>query len=115
MRVSMKYNGTPTSCEAFSYGQVEDYTVNISLTAREIAGNNALSFNLYPNPVKGDVLNISNLESPSTYRIFNMMGQELGSGKIENESIYVGSLKTGTFLIEVSNGTSTLTKRFIKE
>ena len=115
MRVSMKYNGTPTSCETFSYGQVEDYTVNISLTAREIAGNNALSFNLYPNPVKGDVLNISNLESPSTYRIFNMMGQELGSGKIENESIYVGSLKTGTFLIEVSNGTSTATKRFIKE
>ena len=115
MRVSMKYNGTPTSCETFSYGQVEDYTVNISLTAREIAGNNALSFNLYPNPVKGGVLNISNLESPSTYRIFNMMGQELGSGKIENESIYVGSLKVGTFLIEVSNGTATTTKRFIKE
>ena len=41
--------------------------------------------------------------------------QELGRGKIENESIYVGSLKTGTFLIEVSNGTSTATKRFIKE
>ena len=44
-----------------------------------------------------------------------MMGQELGSGKIENESIYVGSLKTGTFVIEVSNGKSSLTKRFIKE
>ncbi len=29
LRVSMKYNGTPTSCEAFDYGEVEDYTVNI--------------------------------------------------------------------------------------
>jgi len=29
MRVSMKYNGTPTSCESFTYGEVEDYTVNI--------------------------------------------------------------------------------------
>ncbi len=29
MRVSMKYNGIPTSCETFSYGEVEDYTVNI--------------------------------------------------------------------------------------
>ncbi len=29
MRVSLKYNGVPTSCETFSYGQVEDYTVNI--------------------------------------------------------------------------------------
>ena len=116
MRVSMKYNGTPTSCETFSYGQVEDYTVNITSSARIDETSSArISFNLYPNPVKGDVLNIANLESQSTYRIFNMMGQELGSGKIENESIYVGSLKTGTFLIEVSNGTSTLTKRFIKE
>ncbi|MEO9966524.1 MAG: reprolysin-like metallopeptidase [Reichenbachiella sp.] len=29
MRVSMKYNGIPTSCESFDYGEVEDYTVNI--------------------------------------------------------------------------------------
>lgn len=29
MRVSMKYNGIPTSCESFNYGEVEDYTVNI--------------------------------------------------------------------------------------
>jgi chitodextrinase len=27
MRVSLKYNGIPTSCETFSFGQVEDYTV----------------------------------------------------------------------------------------
>ncbi len=30
MRVSMKYNAIPTSCESFSYGEVEDYTVSIS-------------------------------------------------------------------------------------
>ncbi|CAM1351948.1 M43 family zinc metalloprotease [Tenacibaculum halocynthiae] len=30
MRVSMKYNGTPTSCESFSYGEVEDYKIIIN-------------------------------------------------------------------------------------
>ena len=117
MRIQMSYNSVQTSsCASFSFGQVEDYTVNISLTARiDETSNTGISFNLYPNPVKGDILNISNLESPSTYRIFNMMGQVLGNGKIENDAIYVGGLKTGTFLIEVSNGTSTSTKRFIKE
>ncbi len=30
MRVSMKYNGIPTPCESFSYGEVEDYTVSIT-------------------------------------------------------------------------------------
>jgi Zn-dependent metalloprotease len=32
MRVSMKWNANPTSCETFSYGEVEDYTVDISPT-----------------------------------------------------------------------------------
>jgi PKD repeat protein len=32
MRVTMKYNGAPTSCETFSYGEVEDYTVTVGGT-----------------------------------------------------------------------------------
>ncbi|WP_055436611.1 LamG-like jellyroll fold domain-containing protein [Lacinutrix algicola] len=42
MRISMKYNGTPTSCEVFDYGEVEDYTVNIIVSNTpeiEIIGN----------------------------------------------------------------------------
>ena len=113
MRVSMKYNGTPTSCETFSYGQVEDYTVNITSVAREIS--NDVSFNVFPNPVKGDILNISNLDIASEYRIFNMLGQQIGNGKIENQSINVGSLTSGTYLIEVSNANGKSSKRFIKE
>ena len=116
MRVSMKYNAVPTACEVFSYGQVEDYTVNITSAARaEDASNGLISFNLYPNPVKGDQLNISNLEIDSTYRIFNVMGQELGKGTIENQTIYVGSLTAGTYLIEVSNANGLTSKRFIKQ
>ena len=29
MRVSLKYNGIPTACETFSFGQVEDYSINL--------------------------------------------------------------------------------------
>ena len=29
MRVSLKYNGIPTSCESFDFGEVEDYTINL--------------------------------------------------------------------------------------
>ncbi|NND61627.1 MAG: T9SS type A sorting domain-containing protein, partial [Flavobacteriaceae bacterium] len=32
MRVSMKYNGIPTECESFTYGEVEDYTVDLGGT-----------------------------------------------------------------------------------
>lgn len=116
MRVSMKYNASPTSCETFADGEVEDYTVNITATARpEDATAPILAFNVYPNPVKGDILNITNLEEAATYRVFNLMGQELAKGKIENNAVYVGSLKAGAYLIEISSGNTTNTKRFIKE
>ena len=35
MRVSMKYNGIPTPCEAFTYGEVEDYTVNLTAASAD--------------------------------------------------------------------------------
>ena len=125
----MKNSTLPNPCEIFSYGEVEDYTVNITgSTAKpgdtEVTAVNGtvnaledtkLSLKLYPNPVKGDVLNISNLEKPSDFRIFNLMGQELDRNHIENDAVYVGSLKAGVYLIEVADGTSTTTKQFIKE
>lgn len=114
MRVSMKYNASPSYCEAFSYGEVEDYTVVITSSAR-IDDNSTFSFSLYPNPVKGDILNIGNLEGAATYRIFNMIGQELGNGKLENNNVSVGNLKAGAYLIEITTNNQTATKRFIKE
>ncbi|RED47979.1 M14 family zinc carboxypeptidase [Seonamhaeicola aphaedonensis] len=36
MRVSMKYNGTPTACESFSDGEVEDYTITIESTGPDV-------------------------------------------------------------------------------
>lgn len=51
LRVSMKYNGTPTSCETFNDGEVEDYTVIIEgdgpdTTAPVITLNGASTINV---------------------------------------------------------------------
>lgn len=45
MRVAMRYNGIPSSCDAFSYGEVEDYSVNIKcnlVTVTSDSGNGSL-------------------------------------------------------------------------
>ncbi|WP_405574797.1 immunoglobulin-like domain-containing protein [Winogradskyella sp. Asnod2-B02-A] len=51
MRVSMSYNEIPTACQSFTYGEVEDYTVNLiagtaDTTAPVIALNGASTINL---------------------------------------------------------------------
>jgi chitodextrinase len=121
MRVSMKYNGIPTSCETLSYGQVEDYSVNIVTGAAfsnltEIHSNEiSTTISLYPNPTK-EVLNIeSNSASTLNYSVINYLGQVIKTGKIENNLINVSHLNSGIYILEVNDGQKSVTKKFIKE
>jgi len=120
MRISMKYNASPTYCETFSYGEVEDYTVNIVTTARgeqEIVLEpvSKESFTLYPNPIKGDLVHIDAETQFTTYKILNLLGQVIAQGKIENKTVLVSNLASGTYLLEVSDNETSAVKRFIKQ
>jgi len=76
MRVSMKYNAVQTSCEAFSYGEVEDYTVNIARTRDMGAPLQTVSdLRVYPNPNKGEFyLNLSGEEGDVKVSITSITG-----------------------------------------
>ena len=129
MRVSMKYNALPSACEVFTNGEVEDYSINIiSIATRnsqeittienkeeEINETSKLDFKLYPNPVKGDIVNFTEMKESTSYRIFNQMGQQVASGYVENNSLNVGTLMPAIYIIEITDGKSIGTKRFIKE
>jgi Zn-dependent metalloprotease/chitodextrinase len=120
MRVSMKYNAIPTACETLNYGQVEDYTVNITaafaITATSEISNDteALSFNLYPNPVE-NTLNVSVNNTKATYKIYNMVGQEVKSGNANESEISVSNLGSGMYIFEMNDGQKTTTKKFVKK
>lgn len=43
MRVAMKYNAAPDTCEAFSFGEVEDYTVTITAAGAILSATNAVT------------------------------------------------------------------------
>ena len=116
MRVSMKYNGTPTSCEAFSFGQVEDYTLNIVAVAKgTLAANENNAIVLYPNPLKGDFLNITGAENNAAFKIMNILGQEVATGKISNNTISTTNISPGTYLLQIATDKGTTVKRFVKE
>ena len=124
LRVSMKYNGIPTSCESFSYGQVEDYSINITASGaivnQEIAAglvetNETARFALYPNPVV-DELNVSLADNTGyTFRITNTLGQQVSSGALSGNPIDVRTLKTGLYVIELNNGAKRIVKKFAKK
>lgn len=121
MRVVMKRDGIPVACETFTYGQVEDYTINIAATSRGTEDLveetqtviEKLDFQLYPNPVLGSELNIS-VTNNASYRILNLVGQEISKGNVENETVPVSNISEGIYLLEVTSNGQTAVKRFIR-
>ena len=76
--------------------------------------NNINDIKMYPNPAKGDVLNISSADN-SNYRIISILGQEIAKGKIENGIISISNITTGIYLLEISTDEKPIIKRFIKQ
>ncbi|OXA94789.1 M4 family metallopeptidase [Flavobacterium hercynium] len=125
LRVSMKYNGIPGSCEAFSYGQVEDYSVNITasgaIVTQEIVSDVAtaaqvFAFTLYPNPTAGDLNIVPAEPGVYGYRILNTIGQELDSGILSSDNyVDVSNFSAGVYFFELDNGVRKLVKKFVKQ
>ena len=127
MRVSMKYNAAQTACEAFSYGEVEDYTVVVGQSSAAIAGMakqnattlgnepNIFDASLYPNPViSGNLLNVNIPDNRKLdYRIFNSVGNLVTEGTVKN-AINVAKLTSGTYIVRFSDGQKEIVKKFIK-
>ncbi len=125
MRVSQKYNGIPTSCETFSYGEVEDYTLNLGGAAFAREDNNSIaeqsgvnSYSIYPNPAS-DVLNVQfdNLSENATVRILSISGAEVYSSKATGKAfgINVGSLSKGLYIISIADENRVVNHKFVKE
>lgn len=128
LRVAMKFGGYPTSCETFTFGEVEDYTISIGninttleikdeIDALQLTNfDNGIELNVYPNPTES-FLNIGkDFREKVTYKVVNLMGQTVLSGELnESRSISVKELESGAYIIEVFDNDRSLTSKFIKK
>ncbi|MCX2739290.1 M4 family metallopeptidase [Pontibacter anaerobius] len=131
MRVSMKYNAAQTACETFSYGEVEDYSVNISSTLSAVAAastgtvsqkvellgeEKAASALVYPNPTR-DYLNVAAPSQNAQVRIISVTGAEVMHVQLQdgNNRLNIAQLPKGIYTIEVFDGQKQLYQRFVKE
>ncbi len=75
----------------------------------------SFEFSIYPNPVSRGQLNI-NVQGvdADTYTIYNLLGQTVRSGTF-NSTLDVSNLDAGVYMIEVTVGTTSMNKRFIKQ
>ncbi len=136
MRVTMKYNGNATSCEAFDYGEVEDYTVvigtansiNPSPTAyhndrpqvARVDGNKDgdVAFVAFPNPVSQTLnIRLGYFSVDSDVVIYSVTGAQVLTTTLTSQetAINVSKLPKGMYILSINNGREVETIKFIKE
>lgn len=85
--------------------------LHIATNTNELADN--LSLQLYPNPTNG-ILYLKPVGfTPETISIYDISGQKLREEKY-NSQIYINTLSTGCYFIEVRSGNNVVRRRFVK-
>ena len=121
VRILMKYGTVATSsCGSFSYGQVEDYKLNIVAARASSAGIGQFVASLAPNPASETVyLNAAfgREQSKVAIRLVDMQGKALWSSsleagqRIEAMPIPIAGLRAGLYMVQlVADGATKVLK-----
>ncbi len=125
MRVATKFIGNsgneePSPTSNGSDGETEDYTINISPTVsiEEFGYENLI---IYPNPTNIGEFFIQlngSLSRPITIEIFDVSGQFIKTVDFNptgdfSESVSIVSLHSGMYLVRVTDGVKTMTKKVV--
>jgi bacillolysin len=133
IRISMKYNAAPTSCESFTYGEVEDYTVSFSAAKDALVTNgsgisiaksavvsqeNKLNLEIYPNPASNllNLLLTGNAETVNI-KVYNALGQIIDDFNVNTNraTIDLSNYQKGMYFIGADDGIQNTLKKFIRE
>jgi len=96
-------NVVTNPCDDFSYGEVQDYTVNI-IENLGISDVDDIKISLFPNPSNG-IFNITSQENNLEYQLFNVIGQKIVDGKLNfgNNVIDLTSFDNGIYFMSIKS------------
>jgi hypothetical protein len=128
MRVATRYGTTPLPCGTYTYGEAEDYTVDIvyaafaaetqAIPANEIISEiNPLELMAYPNPVQ-DVLTITNIDlaQATTNIIYDITGSTVKKFMVTEATarIDLSDLPAGVYFLSIKSERENIVKRIVK-
>ncbi|WP_375417252.1 M4 family metallopeptidase [uncultured Hymenobacter sp.] len=132
LRVVISSASATTSCNAYSYGETEDYSISITGGAALDGDESALAgpatlgaatsaitatLALFPNPATDHVrLSLSNNAELTSVTVLDARGARVSGARYEGRGeLNVSSLAAGMYLIRASDGSKSYQQRFVKQ
>ena len=128
MRVRISYsvvaeNGAPIDpCEVATYGETEDYTVNIvqggNVGLSEINSDN---ISIYPNPTSGEIfVDLGNIDNTfNQIQLLDLTGRVISTYSTDKDiklyTLSTGSLSNGIYTVKIVGKEGSITKKIIKQ
>ena len=81
------------------------------LSTNEIFFN---TFSIYPNPAKSGFVNITSTGSETLQAtVFDILGKQVINAAVSNDRLNVSTLNTGVYIVKLTQGAATTTKKLI--
>ena len=105
MRVRTNYSAAPPACGSTTFGQVEDYTIQVNDAAAATINADKNKLSVYPNPFQ-DVLKISDIKGVKSISVSDVSGRQVKNLKPSAE-LNLSDLKTGLYIVtlQMEDGT----------
>ncbi|MCK3685264.1 GEVED domain-containing protein [Maribellus sp. YY47] len=120
MRVAMKANSSPSACETFDRGEVEDYSISIVSNKSGLIGENSPKnkneWMIYPNPAHSLLILQRQIQAPCEVSIYQsngvmIMKKEYIANPIQMD---VSNLSNGIYVIEIKTAKEKIRRKVIK-
>ena len=120
VRISFSTDGAIVPCGQSTYGEVEDYTVNITTSGVGLSENDLSAITIYPNP-SSDILNIdlssANEEVQSIFLV-DITGKLIQTIDVYENALLklnLSSFASGLYYIKISSASNTVVRQVVKE
>jgi PKD repeat protein len=119
VRISYSPDGAIAPCGQSTYGEVEDYTVNITASSG-LTENPLEAISVYPNPTENELfVDMKNIDTDVTrIEILDLSGkvlQVVPANQVAIMKMNTSNLAQGMYQIRILSDEYTVTKRFVKK
>lgn len=115
-KVRLRFTGTNMTADAGNRITFNNIAVHGTALPLAVATNEGPKFSVFPNPT-ADVINVMGFNETQSmaFELYTIEGKRIKSGMLQNAQVHLSELPKGLYLLQLTSGGKTETKKIVKK